>query len=507
METFELLMGGFKVAFTYEHILLALIGCFLGTVFGALPGLGPANGVAILIPISFSLGLDATASMILLASVYYGAMYGGRISSILINIPGDEPALMTTLDGYPMTLNGRAGEALTITALASFVGALISTIGLMFLAPQLVKVALLFGPAEYFALFVMAFATLGGVSSDNKAKTAIAAAIGLGVSTIGIDGQTGVPRLSFGNLHFYDGIDFLIVIVGMFAISEVFVFLENNKNEQDKNLIDKLKINNIFPNIKTLIKSSYAAIRGSVWGFIAGVLPGAGASLGSFIAYTFEKKVSNKNNTFGKGDERGVAAPEAGNNAAAGGALVPMLSLGVPGSGTTAVLLAMLMTMNITPGPLLFKNNPDVVWGLIAALFFGNIILLFLNIPLVRLFTKVLLLPSKYLMPIVVMVSFVGIYGISGSSFDLLLMIFFGLLGWVLRKFDIPLVPVIMGSILGGLMETNLRRAMTISDGDYMYLFQSKVSLIIWAITIVGFILPLLLGDKLKKSINKLKKV
>ena len=507
METFELLMGGFKVAFTYEHILLALIGCFLGTVFGALPGLGPANGVAILIPISFSLGLDATASMILLASVYYGAMYGGRISSILINIPGDEPALMTTLDGYPMTLNGRAGEALTITALASFVGALISTIGLMFLAPQLVKVALLFGPAEYFALFVMAFATLGGVSSDNKAKTAVAAAIGLGVSTIGIDGQTGVPRLSFGNVHFYDGIDFLIVIVGMFAISEVFVFLENNKNEQDKNLIDKLKINNIFPNIKTLIKSSYAAIRGSVWGFIAGVLPGAGASLGSFIAYTFEKKVSNKNNTFGKGDERGVAAPEAGNNAAAGGALVPMLSLGVPGSGTTAVLLAMLMTMNITPGPLLFKNNPDVVWGLIAALFFGNIILLFLNIPLVRLFTKVLLLPSKYLMPIVVMVSFVGIYGISGSSFDLLLMIFFGLLGWVLRKFDIPLVPVIMGSILGGLMETNLRRAMTISDGDYMYLFQSKVSLIIWAITIVGFILPLLLGDKLKKSINKLKKV
>ena len=507
METFELLMGGFKVAFTYEHILLALIGCFLGTVFGALPGLGPANGVAILIPISFSLGLDATASMILLASVYYGAMYGGRISSILINIPGDEPALMTTLDGYPMTLNGRAGEALTITALASFVGALISTIGLMFLAPQLVKVALLFGPAEYFALFVMAFATLGGVSSDNKAKTAIAAAIGLGVSTIGIDGQTGVPRLSFGNVHFYDGIDFLIVIVGMFAISEVFVFLENNKNEQDKNLIDKLKINNIFPNIKTLIKSSYAAIRGSVWGFVAGVLPGAGASLGSFIAYTFEKKVSNKNNTFGKGDERGVAAPEAGNNAAAGGALVPMLSLGVPGSGTTAVLLAMLMTMNITPGPLLFKNNPDVVWGLIAALFFGNIILLFLNIPLVRLFTKVLLLPSKYLMPIVVMVSFVGIYGISGSSFDLLLMIFFGLLGWVLRKFDIPLVPVIMGSILGGLMETNLRRAMTISDGDYMYLFQSKVSLIIWAITIVGFILPLLLGDKLKKSINKLKKV
>ena len=506
METFELLLGGFKVAFTYEHILLALIGCFLGTIFGALPGLGPANGVAILIPISFSLGLDATASMILLASVYYGAMYGGRISSILINIPGDEPALMTTLDGYPMTLKGKAGEALTITALASFVGAFISTIGLMLLAPQLVKVALLFGPAEYFALFAMAFATLGGVSSENKAKTSLAASIGLGVSTIGIDGQTGVPRLSFGNVHFYDGIDFLIVIVGMFAISEVFVFLEKKQTDKINPKLTKFNISNIFPNFKVLIKSFYAALRGSCWGFFAGVLPGAGASLGSFIAYTFEKKVSNKNNTFGKGDERGVAAPEAGNNAAAGGAMVPMLSLGVPGSGTTAVLLAMLMTMNITPGPLLFKNNPDVVWGLIAALFFGNIILLILNIPLVKLFSKVLLLPSRYLMPIVVMVSFVGIYGISGSSFDLLLMIFFGVLGWLLRKFDIPLVPVIMGSILGRLMETNLRRAMTISDGDYMYLFQSNVSLVIWFITIVGFIIPLIFGDKLKSSINKLKK-
>ncbi len=218
-----------------------------------------------------------------------------------------------------------------------------------------------------------------------------------------------------------------------------------------------------------------------------------------------KKKISNKNDTFGKGDERGVAAPEAGNNAAAGGALVPMLSLGVPGSGTTAVLLAMLMTMNITPGPLLFKNNPDVVWGLIAALFFANFILLILNIPMVRIFTKILLLPPRFLMPIVAMISFVGIYGISGSSFDLLLMIFFGLLGWLLRKLDIPLVPVIMGSILGNLMETNLRRALTISDGDWSYLFQSKVAIIIWIITIVGFVLPLIIGKRIKSQMDKLK--
>jgi len=419
-------------------------------------------------------------------------------------LAGPNPGKAPNIVPKKHPIKARAGEALTLTGISSFFGAIVATIGLMFLAPQLVKIALLFGPAEYFALFVMAFATLGGVSSNNKAKTVLASMLGLAVSTIGVDGQTGVPRLSFGNVHFYDGIDFLIVIVGMFAVSEIFIFIENKNTKSTKNK-KNLIINKILPKLSVIIKIIPTMIRSSFLGFFAGVLPGAGASLGSFIAYTIEKKISNKNDTFGKGDERGVAAPEAGNNAAAGGALVPMLSLGVPGSGTTAVLLAMLMTMNITPGPLLFKNNPDVVWGLIAALFFANFILLILNIPMVKIFTKILLLPPKFLMPIVAMISFVGIYGISGSSFDLLLMIFFGLLGWLLRKLDIPLVPVIMGSILGNLMETNLRRALTISDGDWSYLFQSKVAIIIWIITIVGFILPLIIGKRIKSQIDKLK--
>ena len=280
------------------------------------------------------LGLSATSSMILLASVYYGAMYGGRISSILLNIPGDEPALMTTLDGYPMTLQGRAGEALTLTGIASFFGAMFATIGLVLLAPQLVKVAFLFGPAEYFALFVMAFATLGGVASNNQAKTILASCLGLGISTIGVDHQTGVPRMSYGEIDLYDGIDFLVVIVGMFAVSEVFVFIENTKSSNKDS--ERPIIGNIIPKLATVIKTVPSMIRSTLLGFFAGVLPGAGASLGSFIAYTFEKKISNKNDTFGKGDERGLTAPEAGNNAAAGGALVPMLALGVPGSGTTA---------------------------------------------------------------------------------------------------------------------------------------------------------------------------
>jgi len=505
METLDFLIDGFRVALTLENFTLALIGCILGTIFGALPGLGPANGVAILIPLSFSLGLSPASSMILLASVYYGAMYGGRISSILLNIPGDEPAMMTCLDGYPMTKKGRAGEALTLTGLASFFGAMFATIGLVLLAPQLVKVALLFGPVEYFALFVMAFATLGGVASKNQAKTVLASCLGLSIATIGVDHQTGVPRMSYEIIELYDGIDFLVVIVGLFAVSEVFVFIENtnlNKLNEEKKII----IGNIIPKLKTVKKIVPAMFRGTFLGFLSGILPGAGASLGSFVAYTFEKKISNKDDTFGKGDERGVAAPEAGNNAAAGGALVPMLALGVPGSGTTAVLLAMLMTLDVTPGPLLFKQNPDVVWGLIAALFIGNIVLLILNIPLVKYFSKILLIPSKYLMPVVAMVSFVGIYGISGSSFDLIIMVMFGLLGWLLRKLDIPLVPIIMGVILGEHMESNLRRAMTIHDGDWFMLISSNVSIVIWSITFVGFILPFFFRKKIKLTINKLQK-
>ena len=500
MDSLSSLADGFAIALTWQNLGLALVGCFLGTIIGALPGLGPSNGVAILIPLAFSLGLPATPALILLTSVYYGAMYGGRISSILLNIPGDEPALMTTLDGYPMARKGQAGEALAISGIASFVGAFFATWGLVFLAPQLVKVALLFGPAEYFALFTLAFATLGGIASRNQGKAAFAAALGLAIAMIGVDGQTGVPRFTFGEVHFYDGIDFLVAIVGLFALSEVFIFLEHRGKSEGK-AESKVSLGRITPPAAMLRQTSGSMTRGTILGFIAGVLPGAGASLGSFIAYSFEKRLRDRDKTFGKGDPRGVAAPEAGNNAAAGGALVPMLALGVPGSGTTAVLLAMLLALNITPGPLLFQNNPDVVWGLIAALFIGNVMLLAMNIPMVGLFVRLLLIPPRYLMPAVAMISFVGIYGISGSTFDLLVMIAFGVAGWVLRKLDVPLVPVIMGVLLGDQMEKNLRRALTISDGDISTLFASPLSIGLWTLAIVGFILPLVVGRYFRPKI------
>jgi len=502
MDILASLADGFAIAFSAQNLFLALVGCVLGTLMGALPGLGPANGVAILIPIAFSLGLGPTVSLILLTSVYYGAMYGGRISSILLNIPGDEPAMMTCLDGYPMAQRGKAGEALSLSGIASFVGAFFATWGLVLLAPQLVKIALLFGPAEYFVLYTLAFATLGGISSINQAKSAFAAMLGLGVAMIGVDTQTGVQRFTFGELHLYDGIDFLIAIVGLFALSEVFVFLEHHRGGSVAKS-GGMRIGRLVPQLSVLKYCLPTMVRSTVIGFISGVLPGAGASLGSFLSYSLEKQVvDRKGESFGKGDPRGVVAPEVGNNAASGGALVPMLALGVPGSGTTAVLLAVLLALNVTPGPLLFTKNPDIVWGLIAALFIGNFMLLALNIPLVGLFTRVLLVPTRILMPVVAMISFVGIYGISGSTFDLMLMVGFGLLGWAFRKLQVPLVPIILGILLGNEMEVNLRRAMTISDGDWTILVGSPLAIGLWIIAIAGFTLPMVLGRRVKSKIE-----
>src|ERR671918_100190 len=424
MDVLSSLLYGFSVALTPFNLTMALAGCFLGTVIGSLPGIGPVNGVAILIPLAFVLGLPPSSTLILLSSVYYGCMYGGRISSILLNIPGDEPAVMTTLDGYPMAQKGQAATALALSAVASFVGATLATIGL--------------------------------------------------------DPATGIPRFTFGLYEFYEGLDFIIALVGLFAVSEFLLFLEGHgTTHYAGSALGRMRIS-----FKDMMFSLGAMLRGSGIGFVSGVLPGAGASLGSFVAYTVERRISNRDDTFGKGDPRGVAAPEAGNNAAAGGALVPMLTLGVPGSGTTAVLLALLISLNITPGPLLFQQHPDVVWGLIGGLYVCNLMLLVLNLPLVGLFARMLALPIWILMPGVVMVAYVGIYSIHHSTFDLLLITAFGLLGYVMRKLDIPLVPLVLGLLLGAIMETNLRRALSISNGEWSILISSPLTWILWALVI-----------------------
>ena len=483
MEIFGYLLDGFSHALTPLNIGLALFGCFIGTIIGALPGLGPVNGVAVLIPLVFSLALPPGSALILLSCVYYGCMYGGRISSIMLNIPGDEPAMMTCLDGYPMAKSGKAPEALAISGIASFVGALISTVGLMLFAPLLVGVAIHFGPAEYFALYTLAFATIGGITGANPAKTLLAAALGLALGTVGIDPQSGVPRYTFGSFHLFDGFHPIVAIVGLFAISEVLFMLEAGAGRH----AGAIAVNRAFARWSEIKPTIGAMMRGSGIGFIADVLPGAGASLGSFLAYTMEKRLSDRG-AFGVGDPRGVAAPEAGNNAAAGGALVPMLALGVPGSGTTAVLLALLISLNIAPGPLLFQNHPDVVWGLIASLFLSNLVLLLLNLPLVGLFTRMLAIPMWALMPFVVMISFVGVYSISHSPIDLLVMVGFGIFGFVLRKLDISAVPVVLGLLLGSGMESSLRRAMAISAGDPAILVSGGISIGLYIAT-AGFLI------------------
>lgn len=502
METLTLLGSGFAVALTPLNIMLLLMGCFSGTLIGAMPGLGPVNGVAILIPLTFAFGLDATSSLILLSAVYFGTMYGGRISSILLNIPGDEPAVMTTLDGFPMAQQGRAADALAISGVSSFIGSTFAIIGLSLFAPVLARAAIYFGPADYFALYVMAFATIGGIAGVDPRKTLLSAGLGLMIATVGIDPISGIPRYVGTNYHLFDGVDPIVALVGLFAISEILMLLETAASDRPK----AIRVASWIPNFKVIWDTRWAMVRGSLIGFVAGVLPGAGASLGSVMSYSIEKQKSDKTGTFGKGDPRGVAAPEAGNNAASGGALIPMLSLGVPGSGTTAVMLAMLISLNVQPGPLLFERQPDLVWGLVASLYMANVALLVLNLPMIGIFTRLMMVPTWALMPIVAAVSFVGVFSISNSTFDLQMMIAFGVLGYVLRKMDIGLVPLVLGLLLGGDMERNLRRAMSISDGDWGILLASPISIVLYILTalFLGLSVWLALRDRKRTAVAHL---
>ena len=487
MDSFAHLGQGFLVALLPVNLLLAVLGCFTGTVLGLLPGLGPINGVAILLPLAFAMHLPPESALILLAAVYMGCEYGGRISAILLNVPGDAGAIMTTVDGHPMAQQGNAGVALSISAVSSFTGALTATIGIALFAPLLAKWALKFGPAEYFALMVFAIATMGGMLGGKPVKALLGCFIGLSLAMVGIDSGTGVYRLTFGNVHLSDGIQFIVVVIGLFAISEILVMLERTHVG-----IAAVKVSGrLLFNAKEFLLSAMTMIRASLMGFGIGILPGAGATVASAMAYTTEKHLAGDEGKFGDGDVRGVAAPEAANNASACGSFIPMLTLGVPGSGTTAVMLGALTLYNITPGPLLFESQPDVVWGLIASLFIANVILVFMNIPLIGMFTRMLSIPNWILVPLITAVSFVGVYGVHSGTFDLVLMVVLGIFGYILRKLDFPTAPIILGFVLAELMEQNLRRALAISDGDPSILFDSLLSIVLWVMAAVVLLVPI----------------
>lgn len=489
METLRHLLDGFGVAFSPLNLLIAAIGSFIGTVVGLLPGLGPINGVAILMPLAFAMKLPPEASLILLAAVYIGCEYGGRISSILLNVPGDAGAIMTALDGYPMARKGLAGVALSISAWSSFVGSLVATLGIVLFAPLLAEWALSFGPAEYFALMCFAFACIAGLMGNAPVKAGVAALIGLAMSCVGLDANSGLYRFTGGDVHLSDGIQFVVVVIGVFSISEILLMLQ----EHHSNAGLVTQTGRMMFNLREMAHTWWSTLRASVVGFGVGVLPGAGATVASAMTYAMEKRLIDKDGTFGTGDIRGVAVPEAANNSAATGSFVPMLTLGVPGSGTTAVMMGALALYNITPGPALFSQQPDLVWGLIASMFLANIILLVLNIPMVGIFTKILNVPNWVLVPGILAISSVGVYAVHATTFDLLLMAALGFTAYLLRKQGVPMAPLILGFVLGPLMEQNLRRALSISNGDVHILVGSPISIGLWITAVLTLIVPLAL--------------
>ena len=489
MEIFGLLADGFAVALQPTNLLVAFIGVLLGTIIGMLPGVGPINAIAILIPITFALGLPAETAIIMFAGIFYGSQYGNSISSILLNVPGTASSVVTAIDGNPMAKQGRGGPALAMSAIASFFGGTVSIVFMMFFAPLLARWAINFGPAEYFVLMVFAFTTLSSLVGDNVVKALASAVFGLMLATVGLDPQSNVLRYTFGQLKLYDGMDFVVVTIGFFAISEVLQMLEESRGGQQA----RHAVGRVMVSTKEFLSSVWTMVRSSISGFLIGVLPGAGATIASFVAYTTERRLV-KNENFGKGDIRGVAAPEAANNASAVGALIPMLTLGVPGSGTTAVMLAALLSLNVRPGPLLLEQRPSIFWGLIASMYIGNLMLLVLNLPLVGVFARILSVPRWVLMPLVATLSFIGVYAVNNSAFDVYLMAGFGLVGWAMRKGGFPLAPVILGLVLGGLMEVNLRRALQLSGGDWTVLFTSPIVAVLWGLSLISLAAPILIA-------------
>ncbi|UCC25353.1 MAG: tripartite tricarboxylate transporter permease [Gemmatimonadales bacterium] len=486
MESLGQLGMGFAVALQPLNLALALGGVLVGTVVGMLPGIGPINAIAILLPLLFAGGLPPESSLILLAGIYYGSQYGNSISTILLNVPGTASAVVTALDGHAMTRAGRGGEALALSAVSSFVGGTLSILGLVFLAPVLASWAVRFGPAEYFALMIFAFAALSSLSGESVPRALASTGLGLLLATVGMDPQSAVPRFTFGQLRLFDGVDFVVVTIGLFAVSEILLTLDRTTwGRAAVSAFGRVRLG-----MSELWGMALTLLRGSVVGFLVGVLPGAGGTLASFMSYGIEQKMAGSDGRFGEGDPRGVAAPESANNAAANGAMIPLLTLGIPGSGTTAVLLGALLGMNVTPGPLLMERSPELFWGLVASMYVGNVFLLLLNLPLVGVFVRVLRLPAWVLMPGVAALSFVSVYAVNGSAFDLVLVTLFGALGYLMRKGGFPLAPVILGLVLGPLMEKNLRRALALSGGEWGVMFTSTLSVALWAAAVAALVLP-----------------
>ncbi|MBH0230827.1 tripartite tricarboxylate transporter permease [Halobacillus yeomjeoni] len=492
------LMQGFQVAFSWEGILFVLIGVVTGTLIGMMPGLGPISAIAIMIPVTY--GMNPSSALVMMAGVYYGAVFGGSTSSILLNAPGISGTVATSFDGYPMAQRGEAGKALAIAAISSFIGGTVSVVLLMLFAPALASVAISFGPPEYFALMFLGLTAISSLSDGSTVKALISATVGFIVATIGIDAQTGTNRFTFGNPNLMEGIDFLVIALGLFALAEVCFLILNRK---DKSLSKQSDIGNLKLSREDFKEMKGPMTRQSFLGFLLGVLPGAGATIASFIGYITEKRITKKPEEFGKGSIKGLSAPETANNAATSGAFVPLLSLGIPGSGTTAVMLGAFLVMGIQPGPLLVQDRPDVFWGIIASMYIGNVFLLILNLPLIPYIAKILKISRPLLISLVIIFSLIGVYSISFSTFDLYLLLAFGLLGYLMRLFSFPAAPFILAFILGGMMEQALRQALTASGGSLLVLVEDPISVGLLVVSFLSFIVPFIRKKKEDKKQNQ----
>ncbi|MGH3424200.1 MAG: tripartite tricarboxylate transporter permease [Nocardioidaceae bacterium] len=490
---FDNVLLGFQTALSPENVMWCFIGVFMGTVIGLLPGLGSTTGVAVLLPLT--LAFEPVTALIMLAGIYYGAQYGGTITSVLISTPGEAATVVTTFDGYPMAKKGRAGAALSISAIGSFIAAIISLVLLMTLAPPFAQFALRFGPPEMLAVMLLGLVTIVSFSGDRKVLGLTMAVLGLLIAMVGVDTGSGVARYTFGQVDLLSGIPFVEVMIGLFALGEVLYQIGEGAEAPIRARFKDLMLTR-----EELTRSRVPIARGSLLGFLFGCLPGAGTTLASFMAYGIEKRVSPRREEFGSGAIEGVASPESANNAAANANFIPTLTLGVPGGATTAVLLGAFTIYGIQPGPLLFKEQPVLVWGLLASFFIGNLILLVLNLPLAPVFAQLLRVPYGYLYPLILFTSFVGAYSISNNMFSVWIVFVAGLVGYAMKRLDFPVAPLVMGLVLGPLLEKALVQTSAIGDGNLLIVFTRPISLTILVLAALLLAGPPLVARLVRRS-------
>jgi putative tricarboxylic transport membrane protein len=475
LETLANLGLGFSVALSPSILLYAFVGCVIGTLVGVLPGVGPLAGISLLLPATF--GLDATRAIVMLAGIYYGAMYGGSTTAILMRIPGEAASVMTCIDGYAMARKGRGGAALGISAAGSYVAGSASVVGLMLLAPPLAAFALRFGPPEYLALLLLGLLVLAYMSSGSMVKSLSMAALGLLLGMVGIDQMSGYFRFAYGFVELGDGLGVVPVAVGLFGLAEI---LATAGKSTPPDVIQP-KLRELLPSRQEWREAAGPTARGTLLGFLIGILPGSAHIISSFVSYAVEKRLSKHPERFGQGAVAGVAGPESANNAATSGAFVPMLALGVPSGPIPAVMLAAMMVHGVSPGPLLIQQQPAMFWGFIASMYVGNIMLLILNLPLVGLFVNILRVPYPYLYPAIIVFSILGVYAVNGSVVDVWIMLVMGLLGWVLRKLDFETAPIVLGLVLAPMIELSLRQSLAMSDGRYSIFVTRPIAAVLLA--------------------------